>query len=139
MKKSGWQMLELYPGAHIRVQVKNVYHHGIYVGNDEVVQFGLPYDMYNDPKDVKVLRSPLKDFCADDAFIEVYCYSRKELRRKNSDEEIVRIALSKVGEGNYNILKNNCEHFANFCVFGDSMSKQIDDIYENVEKMLNNK
>lgn len=139
MKKSNWQMTDLYPGAHIRVQVKDVYHHGIYIGSDEVVQFGLPYDIYNDPKEVKVLRSPLKDFCAEDSFIEVYQFNRKEMKKKLKDEDIINNALSHVGEGGYNVLKNNCEHFATRMVFGIASSKQIDDIYENVTKLLEKK
>jgi len=137
--KQSWKLTDLYPGAYIRVQVKNVYHHGIYIGNDECVQFGLPYDIYADPKEVKVLRSPLKDFCAEDSFIEVYQYTKKELKQKRSDEEIIQIALSHVGEGGYNLLHNNCEHFATNVIFGKKESKQIDDIYDNISKLLEKK
>ena len=110
MKK--WDMIEPYVGAHIRVEAGRLYHHGIYIGNDEVVQFGLPTDVYKDPKTVKVLRSHISEFLAG-GFLEVRIFNRKELKQKNSNEEIVRIALSKVGEGGYNILTNNCEHLCN--------------------------
>ena len=138
MNKSHWQLVDLYPGAHIRVQTPNYYHHGIYIGNDEVVQFGLPNGAYSDWSEIKVLRSTIADFCGGENFIEVYVYDRKERKRKKSDEQIVNIALSKVGEGGYHLLYNNCEHFANFCVFGEASSGQIDEIYSNVQKLLNN-
>lgn len=129
----------MYPGAHLRVQTPNYYHHGIYVGNDEVVQFGLPNDVYGSWDEIKVLRSPLAEFCGDAQFVEVYVFDRKERKRKRSDEEIVAAALSKVGQGGYHVLYNNCEHFANMCVFGEATSTQIDEIYQNVEKLLHNK
>ena len=48
-------------------------------------------------------------------------FTKKEIKSKNSDEEIIRIALSRLGEGNYDLLKNNCEHFVNECVFNDEI------------------
>ncbi len=136
MKMGTWKLVDLYPGAHIRSKVNNFYHHGIYIGNDEVVQFGLPFSMYEDSEDIKVLRSPIKDFCGSDGFIEVYVYSKKELKQKYPDSEIIKNALSHIGEGGYNILRNNCEHFANFCVFGIKRSEQVDDVYDNVDKLF---
>ena len=133
--KECWELGELYPGAHIRVSMNNFYHHGIYIGNNEVVQFGLPNAINTEAKDVKVLRSPIEDF-AKDGFIEIRRYSKKEQKLKRPDEEIVKVALSKVGEGGYNLIHNNCEHFANFCVFGVKASKQMDDIHKNVLKLF---
>ena len=95
--KECWELGELYPGAHIRVLMNNFYHHGIYIGNDEVVQFGLPNEAaIVEAKDVKVLRSKIQDF-ARDGFIEVRRYTKKELKLKRPDDEIVQIAISKVG------------------------------------------
>ena len=139
MKKGEWKLVDLYPGAHIRVKTGNFFHHGIYIGNGEVVQFGYPNNIYQDPKEIKVVRSPIQDFVGDASFIDVYVYSKDELKLKRKDEDIVKEALSHLGEGGYSILKNNCEHFANRCVFGNGTSEQIDDVYENVEKLLNNK
>lgn len=138
MKKSHWQLVDLYPGAHVRVPVGSIHHHGIYVGDGEVVQFGLPTDIGREAKDVKVLRSPIEDFSAGATFVEVYVYDRKEKRAKRKDDEIVQFALSKVGEGGYDLLRNNCEHFANLCVFGVAKSEQIDSVYANVVRLLEN-
>ena len=137
MKKSHWQLADLYAGAHIRVPVGNIHHHGIYIGNGEVVQFGLPMDMYRAANEVKVLRSPIEDFSGGATFVEVYVYDRKEKKQKRKDEQIVEFALSKVGEGGYDLIRNNCEHFANLCVFGVAKSEQIDSVAANVAKLLN--
>ena len=136
MKKGNWQLVDLYPGAHIRCKVGNFYHHGIYIGNDEVVQFGLPFDIAKDASDIKVLRSPISEFCSPNSFIEVYCYSKKELKQKFSDEEIIANALSHIGDAGYSIIKNNCEHFANLCIFGKKSSDQIDGAYKDVEELF---
>ena len=137
MKTGTWELIDLYPGAHIRVKCDSYYHHGIYIGNGEVVQFGLPFEVYSDPKEVRVLRSSLAEFCGKALFIEVYKFSKKELKEKKPDDVIIETALSCVGQGGYSILRNNCEHFANRCVFGVTKSAQIDEIYANVAKMLN--
>jgi hypothetical protein len=111
-----------------------IYHHGIYIGNDEVVQFGMPSEMMQDHKKIKVLRSNMKDFLV--GFLEVRVYTKKELKEKRSDEEIVRIALLRVGEGNYNLLKNNCEHFAYECTFGVKKSDQVDSLIKDIQEAL---
>ena len=128
-------MIEPYPGAHIRVQVDSVYHHGIYIGDNKVVQFGLPMSIYQDPNTIKIMESPIEDFL-NGGFLEVRIYDKKEKKSKNKDSDIVKIALSKVGEGNYNLLTNNCEHFANYCVFGKKTSSQVDKVHDEVRKML---
>ncbi|MDD3623299.1 MAG: lecithin retinol acyltransferase family protein [Bacilli bacterium] len=129
-----WQLIDPYPGSHIRTKVGEVYHHGIYIGNDEVVQFGLPSEFMQNPKNIKVLRSNMKDFLV--GFLEVRVYDKKELKEKRSDEEIVSIALSRVGEGNYNLFRNNCEHFAYECVFGVKRSDQVDSALKDIKEAL---
>ena len=126
MKLGEWKLIDLYPGAHIRVKVRNYYHHAIYIGNGEVVQFGHPMNVNEDPKNIRVIRSPIDDFANGASFIEVYQYSKQELKIKNKDEDIIKIALSHLGEDGYNFLHNNCEHFANRCIFNISKSEQVD-------------
>ena len=132
---SKWEIKDPYVGAHIRVQYKSIYHHGIYIGNDEVVQFGLPFDMFRKPEEVKVIKSNIEEFLQGE-FLEVRIFDRKEKKLKNKDEEIVQIALSKLGEGGYDIIHNNCEHFANLCVFNKKESSQIDDIRKDIREKL---
>lgn len=133
-----WKMIDPVLGDHIRVLINGYYHHGIYIGNDEVVQFGHPFDMYQDHSLIKVIKSPIEDFLRG-GFLEVRQYTKKELKTKHKNAFIVEVALSKIGEGDYNLLYNNCEHFANYCVFGKKESKQVDDIHEKIKNILNNK
>lgn len=132
---STWKMIEPYLGAHIRVQTGNVYHHGIYIGNDEVVQFGLPFSMLKPKEEIKVIKSSIEEFL-NDGFLEVRIFDRNERKNKNDDNKIVEIALSKLGEGGYDFIHNNCEHFVNFCVFNKKESDQINDVREEIKRKL---
>ena len=132
---SKWEMKEPYIGAHIRVQIQSIYHHGIYIGYDEVFQFGLLSDMLKPKEEVWVLVSSIEEFLQG-GFLEVRVFDRKERKIKNDDLKIVEIAKSKLGEDGYDIVHNNCEHFANFCIFNKKESKQIDDIRSEIRKKL---
>jgi hypothetical protein len=43
-------------------------------------------------------------------------------------QETIERARSKLGEQGYNLLLNNCEHFAFWCKTGVAKSTQVDDI-----------
>ncbi|MBR5140488.1 MAG: 4'-phosphopantetheinyl transferase superfamily protein, partial [Clostridia bacterium] len=43
-------------------------------------------------------------------------------------DQIIAYARTKMGTKGYNILYNNCEHFANECVFGEKICRQAEDI-----------
>lgn len=52
----------------------------------------------------------------------------RDLLEVYSPEETVERARSKVGEKEYNLIFNNCEHFAIWCKTGIHKSTQVDDI-----------
>ena len=132
---SKWEMIAPYPGAHIRVQIQSIYHHGIYVGEDEVIQFGLPFDMLRPKEEVKVLKSNMEQFLQG-GFLEVRVFDRKEKQLKNDDKKIIELALSKLGEDGYDIVHNNCEHFVNFCIFNKKESEQVDSVRSEIRRKL---
>ena len=53
---------------------------------------------------------------------------------KHADASPVRVtlqrAMSRIGEQNYNLLFNNCEHFATWCKTGRHRSGQVDSVLE---------
>ena len=132
---SKWEMVAPYPGAHIRVQIQSIYHHGIYIGDEEVVQFGLPFDMLRPKEEVKVIKTNIDQFLMG-GFLEVRIYDKKEKRFKNKDQDIVKKAISRLGEGGYDIVHNNCEHFVNECIFNKKVSEQVDDVRNEIRKKL---
>lgn len=131
-----WKLVDPNPGDHIRIACSNYYHHGIYIGDEQVVEFGEASSVLKPANEVFVQITTLEKF-SQGKFIEVRQYDRKEKKKKNSPEKIIEIALSKIGEGGYNFIYNNCEHFANFCVFNEKISNQVNDVHEEMRRKLN--
>ena len=133
-----WKMIEPVKGDHIRVKSNQLYHHGIYLGDEQVVQFGGPFDMFKDARTIVVERVNIEAFL-NGGFLEVKEFDKKEKRSKRTPEEIVEIALSMIGTGGYDLLRNNCEHFVNYCIFGEKKSTQIDDFRKGIREKLGKK
>ena len=124
----------------IRVRIGSFYHYGIFVGEDEIIQFGLPpAPQYFEARreNITVIKTTA-DVFACGSIIEVAEFDRKEKKEKFSADEIVARAESRIGEGDYNILHNNCEHFAYDVVFGKKMSTQEDEARERWRKYKSN-
>jgi len=122
-----WTLNEAKYGDLVRVKVGNFYHYGIYVSDDEVVQFGLPFtDVRRDSSTVEVCTTDVETFLCGN-FLEVGKKEKKEGKiRKPKD--IVKAAKSRLGEKGYHILYNNCEHFVYECAFGKKHSSQVDEV-----------
>ncbi len=85
-------------------------HHGIDLGDGTIAHY---------LEGREILRSSLKDFSAgQDCTVIIHMHS--------SPKEItLERAISRIGEKKYNLLFNNCEHFANWCKTGRHHSGQI--------------
>lgn len=117
-----WLPGECRPGDMIRVRLGSIYHYGIFVSEDEVVQFGPPPVGARGPDDgITVCTTDIAGFCLGN-IVEVAELTRRE--RRFSPEETVARARARLGEGGYNLIHNNCEHFAYECALGVSRSTQ---------------
>ncbi len=117
-----WLPGECRPGDMIRVRLGSIYHYGIFVSEDEVVQFGPPPVGERAPDDrIAVCATDIDGFCLGN-IVEVAVFERRE--RRFSPEETVARARARLGEGGYNLIHNNCEHFAYECALGVSRSTQ---------------
>lgn len=101
----------LCPGTHVVADRGLYQHHGIYVGNNKVIA---------NLRKTGISVCSWDEFANGDEVSVRYHYNEPCY----SNEDIVRRAYSKLGEDNYLILTNNCEHFANWCVTGKEYSKQ---------------
>ncbi len=122
-------------GDIIRTKVSFYYHYGIFADETNIIQFGLPNDPGRPSQDIKVLSSDIDAFLQGGE-LEVGVPSREERRTMRSPQEIVLIATSRIGEGGYDILHNNCEHFVNECAFGKSTSSFLDNVREKIRSKL---
>ena len=141
------------PGDIIGVDRGIYQHYGIYAGEDQVIHYTSDASDL-DPENAEIQETTLERFLRDESeyfILEGFeiCSSgeaaqaaekeTKARRKKNAGkrpaeeegpaaftpEEVVERAQSRMGERNYNLLVNNCEHFAVWCKTGISDSKQV--------------
>ena len=122
-------------GQIIRTRVSFYYHYGIFVSEDEVIQFGLPTDPGKSAEQIKVLVSDIYTFL-NGGELETAKPTLAEKKTMRKSEEIIKTARSRIGEGGYDILHHNCEHFVNECAFGKSNSSFLDDVREKLRQKL---
>ena len=98
---------------HIAAWRSGYFHHGIYVGNSVVIEFTndskvrpITYDKFRVTSEV--YRVPYESH---------QCYTREEVVGR------AHLYVAK-GYGKYNLLENNCEHFAFFIKTGKPSSVQ---------------
>lgn len=115
------------PGAHLITRRRGYSHHGIYVGNGQVVHYAgrirrrgglveqVAVEEFTRGGPVQLSSSP------------GVCFDR---------EEIVRRARSRLGEHHYRLFSNNCEHFCNWCVRGRSFSEQVEHLLSVPARLL---
>lgn len=101
------------PGDHLKVLYGGYSHHCIYIGWDEVIHLSK------------------QSGCVEQVSLERFRDGRVQIwvvpsPRTFPEVEVVRRAKSRLGEGDYDLLSNNCEHFANWCRSGKSLSRQVE-------------
>jgi hypothetical protein len=107
-------------GDHIRVFRAWFWHHGLFLGGDEVIH--VASDQRRHKQTAKVRRSTLAEF-ADGGSIEKVAYGK----RLPPDESVARAEACLGGSG-YHLTANNCEHFVTWCVTGERSSTQVEDV-----------
>lgn len=123
-----WEVKKPVFGDHIKVSRGLYSHHGIYASDDCVIHFAPPVNTGAiDPESARIIVTNLSDFL-NGGLLEVRSFSLEETKQKRSPQDIINYAFSRVGEGGYNIISNNCEHFANDCLFGKKKSNQVDSV-----------
>jgi len=110
-------------GAHLATQRPGYRHHGIYIGNGRVIHYaGLSRGLGRGP--VEVVSIEL--FAAGFGFEVV-----QHPRARYTGLEVARRAASRLGEKNYRLFTNNCEHLCLWCVPGHGKSEQVDACMRN--------
>lgn len=99
-------------------------HFGVYAGNGKVIHFSGSKKGELNPSEADIIKTDLEYFTRGDEF-------RVENKQKRFNGDlIVRRAEAKKGKlkGSYNLVTNNCEHFARWCETGEKKSDQVDKV-----------
>jgi len=106
-------------GAHLLTPRRAYTHHGIYVGEGRVVQYGgLSRGLRGGP----VEEVSLSQFARGREI-----WVRSEKTGHFGREDVIHRARLRLGEDRYHPLKNNCEHFCEWCVCGHPRSYQVEE------------
>ncbi len=92
-------------------------HHGIDLGDGTVAHY---------LEGREILRSPLEEFSRGQP-LSVVPYPAEQC---SPARVTLRRAMGRLGEQNYNLLFNNCEHFAHWCKTGRHRSAQVEEVLQ---------
>lgn len=95
-------------------------HHGIYIGKRKVIHYSGFSNGLGSKPDGEICEASVKEFESGEGS-QVVRYTRSF-----APEEVLRRAHSCLGECDYNLVRNNCEHFAVWCKTGRLVSHQCD-------------
>jgi Lecithin retinol acyltransferase len=106
------------PGSHVISPRRGYVHHGIYIGDGKVVHYA------------GLARGRVRG-CIEEVSLAEFAYGRSVWTRSSDlpafvPRDVIRRARSRVGENRYRILRNNCEHFCEWCLRGESRSYQVE-------------
>jgi hypothetical protein len=105
-------------GAHMVTHCWGYTHHGIYVGGGRAVQYG--------GLSLGLRRGPVEEVTLLEFSSGRPIWIRSSVAASLDRDEVVRRARSRLGENCYHVLRNNCEHFCEWCVCGHHRSYQVE-------------
>lgn len=115
-------------GEHVVTERLLYKHHGIYIGNKQVIQYSgyaIGINIADTVPNSTDNRSPIEVVSWDDFTQKKEYWVQQHNNAKYLKEEIVNRAFSRMNEGEYNLFYNNCEHFVNWCIYNYSSSNQV--------------
>ncbi|CAD5568827.1 lecithin retinol acyltransferase family protein [Escherichia coli] len=107
-------------GAHLSSDRSGYTHHGIYVGNGKVIHYS---GLSNGLSKGCICETTLAEFVGGKNEVTIITHSNAD--RIYTPVKVVARARARLGEDAYNVIFNNCEHFATWCVTGKAESKQV--------------
>ncbi|CAL1536747.1 unnamed protein product [Lymnaea stagnalis] len=132
---------QLRPGDRVQFQRRIYSHWGIYFGNGKIIHLA---GEDNDGINGKVKPEHLFTICGRtfdkarvsiDDFWDVVGQDKAYLNNSKDKlwspldvDSILNNALQKIGEVKYSLIYSNCEHFVNWCRYGNNKSDQVDSV-----------
>jgi hypothetical protein len=88
-------------------------HHGLYIGNNTVIH---------------LTRTGIIEAVPMHEFTDGNGYRIQKYHSTFSHQEIIERAKSRLGNSDYSVISNNCEHFINWCLHNSNRSNQVIDV-----------
>lgn len=107
-------------GAHLITPRSAYTHHGIYIGDNKVIHYSGLADGFSAGS---IEETSLAAFEAGNGF-SIKTYAHQHFH----GQEVVDRARSRLGEDQYHLLFNNCEHFCEWCIDDKHYSEQIEQV-----------
>lgn len=107
--------------AHLVTPRCGYTHHGLYVGHGRIIHYP---GLIGSFRRRAVAEVSLLEFSRGRP-IAVRVHSNPRYDR----EDVVMRARSRLGENRYHIVRNNCEHFCEWCLSGVSRSRQLESLF----------
>jgi hypothetical protein len=105
-------------GAHLVTLRLAFAHHGIYVGGGNVVHYGAFAHQFR--------TAPVEEISLPFFAHGHTVFVRPHAAPRFDCAEVIHRARSRLGESSYDLLRNNCEHFCEWCVQGVPCSYQVE-------------
>ena len=108
------------PGDHIKIRHGVYAHHGIYIGDGQVIHFS---GVQRGKEAATIRYGALDRFAGPSGLsaIEVVPYARTF-----APSEVIARAKSRLDQSGFNFFGNNCEMFARWCKTGEIVSEQVE-------------
>jgi hypothetical protein len=115
-------------GAHLVSPRFAFAHHGLYLGGGKVVHYGaVAY---------RLRRAPVEEVSLSFFALGRPVYVRPHAEPRFDCHEVIHRARSRLGEDSYSLLRNNCEHFCEWCVQGVARSHQVERVLRSPRDLL---
>jgi hypothetical protein len=106
--------------AHLVTPRRGYTHHGLYVGRGRIIHY-------------PGLIGSFRRRAVEEVSLAEFARGRPIALRTDSNprfdrEDVVSRARSRLGENRYHIIRNNCEHFCEWCLSGVSRSRQLESL-----------
>ena len=108
----------LLPGDHIYVKRSSRFykHHGVYIGHGKVIHVS---GSIREKVSPEVRESDLS------LFLKGEVPRKRVYKKRLPASETIRTAKNLLRNEDYSMVRNNCEHFATYCVTGKKKSLQV--------------
>jgi len=126
----------LTPGSAIYVDnyfagLNTYQHYGVYTGNGNVIHFA-PLEGQEISYENGVIHETTLEKFLGGRTLKI----DTNIVKSFSEQEIIQRAKSRLGEKEYDLIFNNCEHFTRWCITGESRSYQVLNFPEKLENAI---